>query len=48
MAKRAVLKTFLSDVLGLPATQAETDSCKIEHLISQSTGAAAGCSFCDS
>ena len=37
MAKRAVLRTFLSDVLGLPREQAETDSCKIEHLISQAT-----------
>ncbi|MCR4375771.1 MAG: metal-dependent transcriptional regulator [Acidobacteria bacterium] len=38
MAKRVILKTFLSDVLGVPATQAEIDSCKIEHLISQVTG----------
>jgi len=38
MAKRIILKAFLSDVLGLPDSQAETDSCKIEHLISQSTG----------
>ena len=38
MAKRVILKTFLSDVLGLSDSQAEIDSCKIEHLISQSTG----------
>ena len=38
MAKRVVLKAFLSDVLGLSDSQAEIDSCKIEHLISQSTG----------
>jgi DtxR family Mn-dependent transcriptional regulator len=38
MAKRVVLKTFLCDVLGLSDAQAEIDSCKIEHLISQSTG----------
>jgi len=38
MAKRVIVKTFLSDVLGLPETQAEIDSCKIEHLISHATG----------
>lgn len=38
LAKRVILKTFLSDVLGVPTTQAEIDSCKIEHLISQVTG----------
>jgi DtxR family transcriptional regulator, Mn-dependent transcriptional regulator len=38
MAKRVILKAFLSDVLGIPDTQAEIDSCKIEHLISLSTG----------
>jgi DtxR family Mn-dependent transcriptional regulator len=38
MAKRVILKAFLSDVLGLSDSQAETDSCKVEHLISQSTG----------
>ncbi len=38
MAKRVILKTFISDILGVPRTQAEIDSCKIEHLISQATG----------
>lgn len=38
MAKRVVVKAFLSDVLGTPDPQAEIDSCKIEHLISHSTG----------
>ena len=38
MAKRVILKAFLSDVLGLSHSQAEVDSCKIEHLISHSTG----------
>lgn len=38
MAKKAAVKTFLTDVLGLSEPQAEIDSCKIEHLISQSTG----------
>lgn len=37
-AKRRVVKTFLAGVLGLPAAQAEIDSCKIEHLISDATG----------
>ncbi len=38
MAKRVVVKAFLSDVLGTPDPQAEIDSCKIEHLISDATG----------
>src|SRR5437899_12581672 len=38
MAKRVVLKAFLAGVLGVPEQEAEVDSCKIEHLISQSTG----------
>lgn len=38
MAKRVILKSFLSDVLGIPASQADIDACKIEHLISHSTG----------
>ncbi len=38
MAKRVVVKAFLSDVLGTPDPQADIDSCKIEHLISHSTG----------
>jgi DtxR family Mn-dependent transcriptional regulator len=38
MAKRVVLKTFLVEVLGVPEAQAEIDSCKIEHLVSDDTG----------
>jgi DtxR family transcriptional regulator, Mn-dependent transcriptional regulator len=38
MAKRVVVKAFLSDVLGTPDPQADIDSCKIEHLISDVTG----------
>jgi Mn-dependent DtxR family transcriptional regulator len=38
MAKRVVVKTFLSAVLGTPGPQADIDSCKIEHLISDATG----------
>ena len=38
MAKRVIVKTFLCEVLGIPEPQAEIDSCKIEHLISHSTG----------
>src|SRR5262249_14977264 len=38
MAKRVVLEAFFSQVLGVPEGQAKIDSCKIEHLISHSTG----------
>lgn len=38
MAKRVIVKAFLCDVLGIPEAQAEIDSCKVEHLISHSTG----------
>ena len=38
MAKRVIVKTLLRDVLGIPESQAEIDSCKVEHLISHSTG----------
>jgi Mn-dependent DtxR family transcriptional regulator len=38
MAKRVVVKTFLSQVLDTPVSQADIDSCKIEHLISDVTG----------
>ena len=37
LAKRRIVKTFLRDVLGIADGQAEIDSCKIEHLISQPT-----------
>ena len=38
MAKKNAVKAFLRDVIHVPETQAEIDSCKVEHLISQSTG----------
>ncbi len=38
MAKRVVVKAFLSEVLNTPDPQADIDSCKIEHLISDVTG----------
>ncbi|HUI07064.1 MAG TPA: metal-dependent transcriptional regulator [Verrucomicrobiae bacterium] len=38
MAKKAVVKAFLREVLDVPELQAEIDSCKVEHLISQPTG----------
>jgi Mn-dependent DtxR family transcriptional regulator len=37
-AKKAAVKAFLCEVLNLPQAQAEIDACKIEHLLSQSTG----------
>ena len=37
-AKKAVLKSFLTKVLGVADRHAEIDSCKIEHLLSQRTG----------
>jgi len=37
-AKRRLLRTFLADVLSVPKSQAEIDSCKVEHLISHDTG----------
>jgi DtxR family Mn-dependent transcriptional regulator len=38
MAKRVIVKAFLSEVLGTPDPQADIDSCKVEHLISDATG----------
>ena len=38
MAKKAAVKTFLTDIIGVSEPQAEIDSCKIEHLISKHTG----------
>jgi Mn-dependent DtxR family transcriptional regulator len=37
VTKKATVTEFFSSVLGLPAGQAEIDSCKIEHLISGQT-----------
>lgn len=38
MAKKSAMKSFLTDILQVSEPQAEIDSCKIEHLISQPTG----------
>jgi len=38
VAKRVVVKAFLTTVLGTTEAEAEIDSCKIEHLISHDTG----------
>ena len=36
-AKKAAVKEFLHEVLRVSETQAEVDSCKIEHLVSEET-----------
>lgn len=36
--KRFIIKQFLCNVLRLPEEVAETDACKIEHLMSKNTG----------
>jgi DtxR family transcriptional regulator, Mn-dependent transcriptional regulator len=38
--KREVLRVFLSDILGVAEDVAELDACKVEHLLSEQTGAA--------
>lgn len=38
--KREVLRVFLSEVLGVSDEVAELDACKVEHLLSEETGAA--------
>ena len=38
--KREVLRVFLSDILGVGDDVAERDACKVEHLLSEQTGAA--------
>jgi Mn-dependent DtxR family transcriptional regulator len=38
MAKRIVVRTFLAEVLDTPGQQADIDSCKIEHLLSDAAG----------
>ena len=35
--RKTLLKSFLTEVIGVSEHQAEIDSCKIEHLISQET-----------
>ena len=39
-SKRKVLETFLVEVLGVSPEVAEADACKVEHLLSEQTGAA--------
>jgi len=39
-SKREVVRHFLSEVLGVDSETAERDACKIEHLISEDSGAA--------
>jgi DtxR family transcriptional regulator, Mn-dependent transcriptional regulator len=39
-SKREVVRVFLSEILGVRPVTAEADACKIEHLLSEETGAA--------
>lgn len=39
-SKRQILRAFFSEVLGVDEATAEADACKIEHLISEESGAA--------
>lgn len=39
-SKREVVRVFLDDILGVRAATAELDACKVEHLLSEETGAA--------
>jgi len=39
-SKREVLRVFLSEILGVRGEIAALDSCKVEHLLSEETGAA--------
>jgi len=39
-SKREVLRVFLSQLLGVSPDTAEVDACKVEHLLSEETGAA--------
>lgn len=39
-SKREVVRMFLAEVLGVDPATAERDACKIEHLISEDSGAA--------
>ena len=38
LSRRRIVERFLTEVLGLSATEAEGDACKIEHLLSDDTG----------
>ncbi len=39
-SKRKVLQVFLTEVLGVSEESAEVDACKVEHLLSEDSGAA--------
>jgi DtxR family Mn-dependent transcriptional regulator len=39
-SKREIVRVFLRDILGVRESTAEADACKIEHLLSEETGAA--------
>jgi DtxR family transcriptional regulator, Mn-dependent transcriptional regulator len=39
-SKRKILQVFLAEVLGVPDDTAELDACKVEHLLSEESGAA--------
>jgi len=39
-SKREVLQVFLRELLGVRADTAQVDACKVEHLLSEETGAA--------
>jgi len=39
-SKRQILQVFLAEVLGVPEEAAELDACKVEHLLSEDSGAA--------
>jgi len=39
-SKREVVRVFLDEILGVRAATAELDACKVEHLLSEETGAA--------
>ncbi len=39
-SKREVVRTFLNEVLGVRPGTAELDACKVEHLLSEESGAA--------
>jgi Mn-dependent DtxR family transcriptional regulator len=39
-SKREIVRVFLRDILGVREATAEADACKIEHLLSEETGAA--------
>lgn len=39
-SKRRILEIFLAEVLGVREDAAEVDACKVEHLLSEESGAA--------